>query len=490
MRAAHDQHERIDLIAVDPELFVDSEVFAHRAAERATGTSRLRWFLKALGLVVAIATTAAIWWPRAKNPEWQVFKPAVVPAAGLTEELVFDDPPGLLLAVDLAPPPVDVRPESGYVFAEPGGAMLTRRWASFRTHSTSLPEAPASGDVANVGGVPAEVWRVRVRHVVEWGPLDGRIWTVTTNRFSEAESIEFANHVAVIEGRPALANRYDLGAMRPVGSIAALDCVVTLTSLLAGDRLYGPVMPTMLTWESTAETNGRTVSLASIAAPSDALPLVEFVLGAGQAITVHGRAAVAITSKALGPVVAWLEDGRLVMVVGDLADDDLADDGLADDELTTLAESVRPATAGEWRVVGRTDIRSEAGVSFNLADSVTLFDGVDPATGEELAFTVQVVAAQLLVCVEGTPTHGVVCDTIVGSVELPLLTTLEIDGRRFVLGIADSEAELHVKVADGTLALPLADFGPGVPGLAVATLLPADYGTITLQVADEVLAAI
>jgi hypothetical protein len=268
--------------------------------------------------------------------------------------------------------------------------------------------------------------------------------------------------------------------MRPVGSIAALDCVVTLTSLLAGDRLFGPAMPTMLTWESTGETLGRTVSLASIAAPSDALPLVEFVLGAGQAITVHGRPAVAITSKALGPVVAWLEDGRLVVVVGELAED----------ELTALAESVRPATAGEWRVVGRTDIRSEAGISFNLADSVTLFEGADPATGEELRFTVQVVGAQLLVCVEGASADGSVCDAIVGSVELPLLTTLELAGRRFVLGMAGSEAKLHIKVADGTLTLPLADFGPGVPGLAVATLLPADYGPITLQVADEVVAAI
>ena len=348
MRGARDQPEQIDLIEVDPAIFGEPAVGgAARPADRPRQVS------KAVGLVAVIAVAAVIWWPRTKAPEWQVFQPAVVPAAGLTEKLVFADPPGMLVTADLAPRPVDVKPELGYVFAEPGGTMLTRRWASFRARSTNLPDAPASGGDANVSGAPAEVRRIRVRHYIEWGPLDGHTWTVTTNLFEEQRAIEFANHVAIIEERPALAHRYDLGEMQPIGSTAALDVVVMLTSLLAGDRILGPVMPTMLTW-ATAATVGlhptleRAVSLASIPAPADGLPLVEFVLGTGNAITIHDLPAVTITSKKLGPVVAWLEDGRLIMVAGDMADDDLI----------ALAESVRPATAGEWRVVGRTDIRS------------------------------------------------------------------------------------------------------------------------------------
>lgn len=350
MRGARDQPEQIDLIEVDTAIF----------GETAAGTTRQpdrRWqMMKAFGLVAVIAVAAVIWWPRTKAPEWQVFQPAVVPAAGLTEELVFDEPPGMLVTADLAPRPVDVKPELGYVFAEPDGTMLTARWASFRARSTNLPDAPASGDVANVSGAPAEVRRIRVRHYIEWGPLDGYTWTVTTNLFDEAAAIDFANHVAIIEQLPALAHRYDLGEMQPVGSAAALDVVVMLKSLLAGDRVLGPVTPTMLTWATAASPGLHPVlegalALSSIQAPADALPLVEFVLGDGRAITVHGLPAVAITSKELGPVVAWLEDGRLIMVAGDLADD----------ELVAMAESVRPATAGEWRVVGRTAIRGEDG---------------------------------------------------------------------------------------------------------------------------------
>jgi len=480
MRPARDENERIDMIDIDPAVFVDDGA-TH-------GANRSRQVLKAVGFMAVISVAAATWWPRSEPSEWRVFQAAPVPAAGLTEELVFDEPPGLLLTADLAPSAADIKPELGYVFAEPGGTYLTRRWASFRTHPTNSNAAPVSTDGPLVGGVPADVRRVRVRHFIEWGPLDGRMWTVSTNRFDEDEAIDFANHVAIIEERPALAHRYDLGAMQPVGSIAALDCVVMLTSLLRGDRLLGPVMPTVLTWATAASPENHTlagaVSLSSIPAPSDALPLVEFVLGAGSATTVHGQPAVLIAPKSLGPVVAWLEDGRLIMVLGELADD----------ELIALAESVRPATTGEWRVVGRVAVRDDDGFSFNLGDSVTLYQGIEPLAGGTFAFTVQVVEDQLLVCLEGWPA-GVVCDASLGLVELPLLTIVELNEYRFVLAIVDrAEAQgaaLIIKPADGSFGvmLPLEDISE-LPGAVVATLLPTDYRAIELWNAGEVVAAI
>lgn len=486
MRPERDRHERIDLIDVDPGVFVDSAPRPPRPADRR------RQVLKAVGLLAVFALAAVVWWPRTTPPEWQVFQPAVVPASGLTEELVFDSPPGMLVAADLGPRPVDVKPELGYVFAEPGGTMLTGRWATFRARSTNLPDAAAAVDGANVGGVPVEMRRVRVRRYIDWGPLDGHTWSATTNLFDSEEAIEFANHVAIIEERPALAHRYDLSEMEPVGSTAALDCVVTLTSLLGGDRILGPVMPTVLTWAPPAEPGQRQtleggVSLASIAAPADALPLVEFVLGAGRAITIHGLPSVAITSKHLGPVVAWLEDGRLIMVAGDRPDN----------ELVALAESVRPATAGEWRVVGRTDIRSEGGISFNLGDSVTIFEGIDSSTGDGLALTFQVIEDQVLVCLEVSPSPQnavTVCDASLGVVELPLLTTIDFNERRFVIALVDSAAAqgsaILLKLADGNLLMPLEEFGPEVPGWAVAALLPDQYGIIELFVGGEVVAVV
>ncbi|MEQ1872683.1 MAG: hypothetical protein ABL953_03060 [Ilumatobacteraceae bacterium] len=487
MRPESDRHERIDLIDVDPEVFVDSAPRQPRPEERR------RQAVKGVGVVAVIAVVALFWWPRTPPPEWQVFQPAVVPAAGMTEELIFDDPPGILVTADLGPRPSDVKPELGYVFAEPGGTMLTRRWASFRAKSTNLPDAlvPADVDVenvANVDDVPVDVRRVRVRHYLEWGPLDGHTWSATTNLFDEDEAIEFANHVAIIEGQPALAHRYDLDDMQPVGSTAALDCVVMLTSLLGGDRLLGPVMPTLLTWAPPAEpgqlqTLEGGVSLASIAAPADALPLVEFVLGAGQSTTVHGQPAVLISSKSLGPVVAWLEDGRLIMVEGDVPPA----------ELIFLAESVRPATSGEWRVVVRTDIRNDGGITFNVGDGVIIFEGIDSSTGDGLALTVQVVEDQVLVCLEVRPktrSDSTVCDASLGVVELPLLRTIDLNGQRFLIAMAASEAEVHIKLADKTSTYPLEDFGPTLPGLTVATLLPTEYGVVQLVAGGEVIAAI
>ena len=480
MRATRDHGERvrIDLIDVDPIAFNDG-VFTDNGAKQAP--NRWRQVLTTTAVLAFIAVAAAIWWPKPEQPEWRVFHPAPVPVAGLTAELVFDVPPGRLLAADLPPPPVDIKPELGYVFGEPNGTTLTRRWATFRTRSTNSRDAvPAATDETQVDGVVAEVQRVRMRHNVTWGPVADRTWVVTTNMLNGAQSLDFANHVGVVDGNPALAYQYQLAGMQPVGSVAALDCVELLKDLFLGDRKSGAVQPTLLTW-GTAE---QSVSLGSIAAPADALPLVEFVLGAGRQITIHGLAATVISSRVLAdPVVAWVEDGRLIMVAGDATAD----------QLIALAESVRPATEGEWRRAGLTDIREGGGVLVNYGDAVALYRDVNPMTDHELAVTVQVVDDQVLICVQEQGDIGLNhCES--SSLDLPLLTTIEASGQKYVVAIVDRSlsngAELRIKIADGTWTLPVQDFGSAVPGLAMAVLLPEDYGVIQLWNKGEVVSAI
>ena len=477
MRATREEHERIDLIDVDRAVFVDDGT--------PQSSRRSPQVLKGFGLVVLIAVAAVIWWPSSDPPEWRVYKPAPVPAAGLTAELIFDRPPGPIVAADLAPAPADIKPEVGYVFGEPDGSFLTRRWAAFRTRASSLPSAPDSAGLASVNGIAANVKRVRVRHDVEWGPVDGRTWLVTTNMLDGSQALEFANQVGFVDGLPALAHRYDLGDMVPIGSVAAFDCVVLLTDLFHGERGRGAAQPSLVTW---ATLDGP-VSLGSIAAPSDALPLVEFVLGAGRPTVVHEQPGVFITSKVLdGPVIAWVEDGRLIMVAGDVTNE----------KLYALAESVRPASDGEWRVVGRVELREESfNYTFESDLSISIYRYDDPTTGA--AFEVNVLPAfteWLVVCVDSISASGSIsgwCDQ--RSTALPLLVTSdELNGRRFVIAIAGAVnaegAELRVKIADGTWTLPLEDFGPEVPGLAVAASLPAEYGVIQLWSGGEVVAAI
>lgn len=482
MRAARDQGERVrlDLIAVDPEIFTDE-------GER-HAPNRWRQALTVLAVLGVTAAAAVAWWPKTKPPEWRVFHTAPVPAAGLTNELVFDQPPGRLVSATLPPSPVDIKPALGYVFGEPDGTMLTRRWAAFRTRSTGDADAaPAAPDVPQVNGVAAEVQRVRVRDNVTWGPVAGRTWDVTTNMLDEAQSLDFANHVGVVNGDPALAYQYQLAGMQPVGSVAALDCVKLLTDSFQGNHGRGAAQPTLLTWGTIEDS----VSLGSIAAPADSLPLVGFVLGPSRPTTVHGLPAVLIASPVLaGPVVAWLEDGRLIMVAGDATAE----------ELLALAESVRPATDVEWQAIASPDngIVNSDPIRVDFGDAIPLYQNVDSPTGNVLAVTVQVVDAGLandlvLVCIQQRSDLGTTyCETT--STQLPLLTTIESNGHNFVVAMADrslsNSAELRIKLADGTWTLPLQDFASALPGVAVAMLLPADYGVIELWDNGEVVSAI
>ena len=478
MRATRNQAERvqIDLIDADPIAFDDGLVGA------GTNPSPSRWrrALTCLAVLGVMAGAAVAWWPEAEHPQWRVFHAAPVPAAGLTPELVFDQPPGRLLAADLPPPPVDIKPELGYVFSELGGTVTTRRWATFRTRATNVADAPAATTDTQVGGVEADVQRTRIRHNVSWGPVAGRTWLVTTNKFDGAQSLDFANHVGVVDGEPALAYEYQLAGMQPIGSVAALDCVELLKDLfLGGERGNGAAQPTLLTWG----TPQASVSLGSIAAPVDALPLVDFVFGGGRPITIHGLAATLIASRVLsGPVVAWVENGRLIVVAGHATAD----------ELIVLAESVRPATDGEWRRAGLTDIRDVGGVMFNVGDSVALYRDLNPITGDEQAVTIEVAVDQVEVCVQPRSDIGAShCAT--SPPNLPLLTTIEASGQKYVVAMVRgflSSAELRIKLADGTWTLPLKNFGSELPGLAVAALLPTNYSVIQLWDNGEVVAAI
>lgn len=478
--AIFDGDERIDLIAADRALFAD-EAEPERPKRR-----RAPW--SAIGAVAVVGLATFVLWPRPEPPEWRVFRPAPVPAAGLSDELTFDRPPGPIGTVELAPPPVDLKPEAGFVFGEPGGTITTRRWALFRTKPSSLPPAPASAGLASVNGVPADIRRVRVRHELTWGPIDGRLWSATTNHLDEQEALDFANHVGYIDRSPAIAHRFDLNGMEPVGSVAALDCVVLLTDLLNGEHGRGAELPTVITWL----TLDGSISLGSIAAPSDALPLVEFVLGDGRPTVVHNQPAVFIASRTgANPVIAWIENGRLIMVTGDDTDE----------KLMELAESVRPATTREWRTIARASLREPIGDLFG--DGVRLFRGDDGATGDEFDVTANIFApgssnTLFVVCVNTIDgeTAGLLqwCNS---SPPVPplLFVTEPVNGRRFVVAlVAEEEAEgaaVRIQLTDGSYILvPLGDFGDQLPGWAVAELLPRDFGVIELWSGGAVVASL
>ena len=144
-----------------------------------------------------------------------------------------------------------------------------------------------------------------------------------------------------------------------------------------------------------------------------------------------------------------------------------------------------PRVAGFW-----TDLNADDAFGNGSGE---VYTSVDPATGDAFAFTVQLVEDRLLVCVAGTSDDPATCDASLDLADLPLMT-VELNGQRFVLAFVERAraqgSALRVKLAEGTWTLPLADLGPRIPGWAVATLLPTNYGVIQLVVDGEIVAAI
>ncbi|MEQ1699402.1 MAG: hypothetical protein ABMA25_04790 [Ilumatobacteraceae bacterium] len=335
----------IDVIDADPSAFGDSSGTGGPARQR---RPRPRWLTP---VAVAVCSASAVgviaWQPWDVPPQWRTFETSAPTIATLSNLLLPSEPPGPVLVV-VEPDTVGSNTPTtapGYVFAEPGATFGFRRAAMFEATPTNAANAAAAteeeraADAPTVHGIPANVERFRLRNDIEWGPLDGATWRAFTTGLDEQETLAFTSAVGAPSGVAALRHDYSLDGLVPLGSVSAFNSASSLRNELSGGHLSSALSPTMVTYvlDETTEVR-RELHVASVPAPADAMQLVGYVFGAGEATTVHGLPAQLIDAREVGPMIIWFEGGRLISVAGPQTDE----------RLHAIAESVAPVSADAW----------------------------------------------------------------------------------------------------------------------------------------------
>jgi hypothetical protein len=327
----------IDLIDADPSAFSSRE-----SAPIPERRPRPRWLIATtIGVVAALGATAAVWRPWEQEPKWRTFETGPAPAAVLTERLLLDEPgtPAAPVDAHIGQDLSGAEPTPfGYVFAEASGTYESDRWALFHSRGSNAGgEATPADATYRVQGMNAKVRRVRVRHTITWGPVDGNYWDAETNLLSRDEALRFAQAVGVVNGLPALEHSYRLHDLHPVGDVKTLERVQVLGAYLGGEPVLSPFTPTMLTYQRTSGP----LRVASIAIPPDGLAVAEFYFGHASPVRANGMPALLIHSRLFNTMVVWMDGGRLVVIAGQESDP----------EMVVLANAVRRASPVEWAAV-------------------------------------------------------------------------------------------------------------------------------------------
>lgn len=490
--------DEVDIIDIfDP----DADVFGAESGEAPflAPYRRPRWVMPtAVAGVVAIAVSGFLVWAPWSGNATTSFGSGDAPELTLTERLVFDDPPAELAGSELGEPSSNAffggfEDAEGYFFAEPGvtadffSGESTGRWAAF----FAVPESEDDLDVPDgpqtiVQGVPARISTNDNEQQIEFGPVNGQMFSVVTSGMPLTESLEFANAVSVENGTPTV-TRGALGDMQPIGDVA--DYTTVLTTLFATtDFGSQPGVVLVQYGEVTIDDEGDVGLLYALATQpvvSDrTLGMLHFLFGETASAVVHGQPAVVVDQTdeiSEAAFVIWVEGGRIIVVIG-------PSDATS---ILELAESVRPATDDEWAEVEAVE-RTSGFDDFPVEppdQSIALYESAD---GSEV-LTAQFDDGLLSVCTERRADDGMSASCNSMNLEPPILAQhTSQDGKRFVVAIVSRDviepAELRITLADGTVeTLPMRDVSNQLPGPATAAPLPDDHGPIELWVGDKLI---
>lgn len=462
-----------------------------------------------LALLVAAALVVSALLPLSgagRSAQVLTFHPLRRQLPTLEGHLVFDVAPGELATAGLGTVGTDGRAVFsglhdvvGYVFAAPGAHITFNSGYSGRVAtfwSEPVGASNDSGPIANpatqVQGAPATVDTYGTDTMIMFGPVDGRMFTLNAYNLDREAALRLAEVVAVRDGVPAITDDRALAGMRPVGSMvefgATLDVVLT-----PGDVAVPTANLVFVRYSSAGDGGGGgDHTLASIpAAHETMLPMLHFLFPQGRERRVRGTTALVVGDGAApdllgsgaGTLVAWVEGGRLIVVIG------------PGDELATLAltDSIRPATDDEWDEVVAAAARTPNPLDSSIATSVTLDSG-NSRDGEAYSLIATWHGeSQFEACVEAAT--GTVCSSMMGG-PLPLLLPLHQGRNTFLVAVADSSATadqafLVLTFADPTVAPqvhPLVGFGDGLPGPMAGVRVPDGVVAAELRVDGAVVA--
>ena len=414
--------EIIDLINVDSDAFGPSHAPPTRARPPRGQPS---W--RALAVVGALLGTAfvVVLQPWQASSAWRTF-PVAFAAPTLPPHQVQAEPATPVVSVLRGTDRSDdelLGARVGHLFAAEGATLERGEWAWFRVENLQADTTaglPVSADAAVVTDLGSR------RQQLVWSPRAGQRWTVETHELTAAATRTFAAAVGVHERHAALRSGYSLQSLQPVASVAGMDIAQELLDGL----VQGAPLPaaTVVRYRSVTTPS----SVTTTRAPDDAVAAVQFLFG-GTEVQVRDEAAVVTTDATFGTLVAWVDSGRLVAVIGPLS---------ADDQLT-VAAAVRPATvddpqgfdpAGEVTALIGSGLTPdgrvwEAIVRFGLATDVcVVIDNLDSRQ-----HCVTSLHATLAAMTYITTSVGIVVVALSNAPEPGLVRLITLDGRRTLL---------------------------------------------------------
>lgn len=391
--------------------------------------------------------------------------------------------------------------EVGFVYADPDpDATLPRlrnakgrslRWVAYAADS-AVPRSNALVALDQVlGTTVATIDRFGATQL-DFGPIDGRRFTVTAFGLTRDEIMGIAQQIAVVDGEPVLRDESVLVGMEPIGTLAEFDTAVAL----AGGDL--PVARQPLTEVVYVEGDGR-VSVASTVDPDGAVErMLRMLVGGSTEPRVDGRTQLTTDVSDVGEgitraQVAWRERGRLIVVrgPGTLAD------------TRTLAETVVELPASQWQQIAGQATAPGAGGFDRRVGSVGAF----PATIGLIAggfdsfweiqaspsFTDDGKQRSWSLCL--MTDVGADCNAAPITAEPPSVRVHSIHGREIIVALAPAgshEPMLRI-TRDGEVELHLL-FRPGgtrtLPGPTVAVEASDDMELVELLVDGEVVATL
>ncbi len=472
----------IEIIDSDPSAFGVDRVAAPAPGARAPLPRST--MITAVGGVVAVAAAALlVWHPWRHDTE-----------AAWSNRLLVEGPISSVVDVAIDEPWFGGSAgEVGFVFAEPGAVLpylhggegRSAIWQSSVVDSMNAAYWSMTGyaSTLEVQGAPARVDGVDGSAVrVSFGPLDGRIYDVSTHAMTKDEAVSFAGAIAVERGRPVLRDESVLLGMEPVGTYDEFNAALILLNL----GYNGPTTATHTSVELT-RPQGGIVAISSLPDPGDGrlLTMAQLVLGGGVTADVRERPALAqnvrvVTNddQQVRSLVAWDERGRFVVVSGS--------GGV--DETLALAETTHEVTEEAWAPVADKanafEPRFPAFIGFHTADdgSITAVS----ASADEFGVVSLCLDDQV-----GSGADGCMSEP---DAQSPMLTLVSIRDLTFIVAMVSPDAplpELLVTRTDGSVGVHTL-FRPSssIPGPAVAVSLPDDFQGAALVIDGETVATL
>ena len=308
--------------------------------EQPGGRRRRQLMLVAVVAAVALVAGLLVWQP------WSSDNDAVsttTTAPSLSPELVIDlDGLTLVRSTEASDDFREVTEQDGFIFATVESSLDEGPLLAFLVEPIGDGEEFDSGETTiEIDGKQATVEENDESIEIYWQGEPGVRYGVAGSGVPKSQVVAFAEAVSYEDGITTVNDPDAIEGLQPAGEVIDLWRIVGLTQPLFA------VEDNALTVAYATE-QGDEITLASVAAPPDFIPLAALILDDEQIVEVDGQQVMIGT---LGDTFGGAEDLRVLFSVRDGRLIGITAAGVDDNGLLALLAAVRPATDDEWAAI-------------------------------------------------------------------------------------------------------------------------------------------